>query len=95
MFFIPFFILAKGNLKGTAFYLVMIWSLLGLIAMYIFEVMSMCVDGLKNYFSDGWNFMDQLIVPLYIAFCAIKVKILNYENEKTLSTDKENDLADL
>ena len=71
MFTIPFFILAKGDLQGTNKYIVMVWSLIGASGMYLIETMSMKVEGIKTYFSQGWNYIDQLTPVFYVAFCYV------------------------
>jgi hypothetical protein len=71
MFTIPFFILAKGHLRGAQMYIVMVWSLIGALGMYFIEIMSMKVEGIKIYFSQGWNYIDQFTPVFYVAFCSV------------------------
>ena len=51
------------------------------------EVSAMIVDGLKKYFSKGWNFIDLLAFIFSIAFVVVLI-VVNDDNEK--AEDYEN-----
>ena len=62
MFVAPFFYLVMADLETkrekSSKYGVIAWGMIGALVMYCFEIMAMKVDGVKNYFSDGWNYID-------------------------------------
>lgn len=58
MFAIPFLLLAYLKLTGTPLYILMIIGLIGALVMYCFELMAMKVEGVRTYFSDGFNMAD-------------------------------------
>jgi hypothetical protein len=69
VFLIP--LLASIKLeKGTPRNVMISISLVGAIGMYSFELMAMKVEGIVVYFSDKWNYVDQinftLVVLLYL-----------------------------
>ena len=68
---IPFLVIIFVDLKGSVLTTALLISLIGQLGMYSFEIMAMMVQGLTVYFSDPWNYVDQLNLALYIAFCAM------------------------
>ena len=67
----------------------MAWSLLGALGMYCVEMMAMKVEGVKNYFSDAWNYIDTFTLISYFVFCAGLIMKYNYDKDKVPS-DLEN-----
>lgn len=45
--------------------------------MYSFEVMSITVQGFKEYALDGWNFVDQISYINFLIYFVIKVFLKN------------------
>ena len=52
-------------------------TLIGQTIIYSFEIMQIVVQGFKEYFSDGWNFMDQLTYFNYLIYYVVKVFFKN------------------
>ena len=63
--------------------------------MYMIEVMSMRVEGLKSYFSDAWNYADQLIFILHITFCIFLIMENKYLSKEELDAIQLIELADI
>ena len=95
MFFIPFLFLAFLNFKGTPLYVMISLSLIGASGMYMIEMMSMRVEGLKSYFSDPWNYADQLIFILHITFCIFLIMENKYLSKEELDAIELIELADI
>ena len=55
----------------------LMWFFIGALGMLSIEVAAMTVDGLKKYFSKGWNYMDLLAFIFSIAFIAVLIIVKN------------------
>lgn len=58
MFLVPFLVLINAELQDTGLYVFLNIALVGQAGMYFLEIASMVVEGPRNYFSDGWNYVD-------------------------------------
>ena len=68
IYLIPIFIVIFGNPSRTVLLIAINISCLGELGMYLIEVMAMKVEGLRSYFSNHWNYIDQLNLILFQAF---------------------------
>jgi len=63
-----------GHLEGPFAISALTVSLIGQLGMFSLELMAIKVDGPRAYFSDGWNVMDQIIVPVYLTFFILSLQ---------------------
>jgi len=76
-FVTPHFTLMFSDWEGTAAEILLSIAFIGLIGMFFLEVIAMKVEGFKKYFSQGWNYWDIAIVPVYAVFIILKVQTFN------------------
>ena len=90
MFFIPFLVIIFGDLKGTALYIFLFTSIIGLLGMYSIELMAIKVQGLRAYFYDKWNIIDQLNPILYFVFFGLSFQYGTDSSDITKSSNMHN-----
>jgi len=76
-FVTPHLTLMFTEWEGTAAYIILSIAAIGLIGMLLLEVIAMKVEGFKKYFSQGWNWFDIAINPVYAVFIILKVQTSN------------------
>jgi len=56
-YFLPF-LLTLSSIKGNAIIGILLFSNIGLLGMYILEIIAIRVEGARTYFSDKFNLTD-------------------------------------
>ena len=78
LFIVPYFLLTFSALSGTYLRICVYMSMLGVTLMFFYEFMAMKVQGLKDYFSDPWNWVDTLTPPVYVALSLVNLSIADH-----------------
>ena len=75
MFVIPYFLLTHTTLDSTYLTICVYMSISGAIFMFSYEIIAIVVEGPKIYFSDPWNWIDAMTLPLYLILSSINLYI--------------------
>jgi len=79
-FVIPHLTLLFTKCEGKVAAIPLSIASIGLTGMFTLELIAMRVEGVKNYFSQAWNYFDLAIVPVYAVFFFLRVQA-NYEED--------------
>jgi hypothetical protein len=86
LFVVPYFVIIYGNLQGTWMYISLAVTIIGVMVMFSYEIMSMNLDGMIVYLSSGWNYIDLITPLLYLSYCVIMYTEPSVDGKSDLAT---------